>query len=122
MGEIGSYHSDQLNQTNVLMMIGALENAVPVTPEANESYGLPVVFDARGKWDSQYEMMRWAYSELFPRMEQRIVATNYPGIFLLTDYLVQFKIFTFWFPEHRRLPEFNLLGGLLASTPPNTPS
>lgn len=121
MDEIGAYRSDQLNQTNVLMMIAALEQALPVTPEMNEPLGLPVVFDARGKWANQYDMMRWAYTELFPRMNQRILATNYPGIFLLTDYLVQHQIFTFWFPEHRTLPEENLLRGILASTPPNTP-
>ena len=121
MGEIGEYRSHQLNQTNLLMMIGALEDAVPVTPEMNETLQLPVLFDARGKWSSQYEMMRWAYQELFPRMNHRILATNYPGIFLLTDYLVAFKIFTFWFPEQRTIPEENLLRGILASTPPNTP-
>ena len=121
MDEIGDFHSDRLNQTNVLMMIGALEDAVPLTPEMNETLQLPVIFDARGKWSSQFHMMRWAYEELFPRMDQRILATNYPGIFLLTDYLVAFKIFTFWFPEHRVLPEENLLHGILASTPPNTP-
>jgi hypothetical protein len=121
MDEIGDFHSDRLNQTNVLMMIGALENAVPLTPEMNARLQLPVIFEARGKWSSQYEMMRWAYQELFPLMDQRILATNYPGIFLLTDYLVAFKIFTFWFPEHRVLPEENLLNGILASTPPNTP-
>ena len=121
MDEIGDFHSDRLNQTNVLMMMGALEDAVPVTPEMNETLELPVVFDARGMWSSQYEMMRWAYEELFPRMNHRILATNYPGIFLITDYLVAFQIFTFWFPEHRVLPEENLLHGILASTPPNTP-
>ena len=121
MDEIGDFHSDRLNQTNVLMMIGALEDAVPVTPEMNEALKLPVIFDARGKWGSQYEMMHWAYEELFSQMNQRILATNYPGIFLITDYLVAFKIFTFWFPEHRTLPEENLLLGILNSTPPNTP-
>ena len=121
MDEIGAYRSDQLNQTNVLMMIGALEGAIPVTEEMNEELGLPVAFDARGQWVNQYDMMRWAYAELFPRMNQRILATNYPGIFLLTDYLVEHRIFTFWFPEKRTLPEENLLRGILASTPPNTP-
>lgn len=121
MDEIGEFHSDRLNQTNLLMMIGALEDAVPVTPEMNETLELPVVFDARGKWSSQFEMMHWAYEELFPKMNPRILATNYPGIFLLTDYLVAFKIFTFWFPEDRTMPEENLLRGILASTPPNTP-
>ena len=121
MDEIGAYHSDRLNQTNLLMMIGALEDGVPLTAEMNESLNLPVIFDARDRWVSQYEMMRWAYEELFPRMDHRILATQYPGIFLLTDYLVAFKIFTFWFPAHRALPEDNLLNGILASTPPNTP-
>ncbi len=121
MDEIGDFHSNQLNQTNVLMMIGALEDAIPLTPEMAAEHGLPTLFDARGKWANQYEMMRWAYVELFPRMNHRILATDYPGIFLITDYLVQFKIFTFWFPEHRILAEENLLRGILASTPPNTP-
>lgn len=121
MDEIGRYHSDRLNQTNVIMMICSLEDAVPLTPEMNETLKLPVVFDARGKWKSQYEMMNWAYRELFPKMNQEILATNYPGIFLITDYLVSFKIFTFWFPQYRTVPEENLLNGILASTPPNTP-
>ncbi|MCU0522228.1 MAG: hypothetical protein MUF84_16235 [Anaerolineae bacterium] len=121
MEEIGAYRSDQLNQTNVLMSIGALEDAVPLTEEMATKFKLPVVFDARGKWTNQYEMMAWAYNELFPRMNHRILATNYPGIFLLTDYLVQHQIFTFWFPEKRTLPEEVLLRGILASTPPNTP-
>jgi hypothetical protein len=119
--EIGAYHSDKLNQTNVLMMIGALEDAVPLTPEMNQSLGLPVVFDARGRWTTQYDMMHWAYLQLFPRMNHRLLATNYPGIFLLTDYLVSFKVFTFWFPEYRTTIEENLLRGILASTPPNSP-
>ncbi|MBN1876913.1 MAG: hypothetical protein JXA33_22015 [Anaerolineae bacterium] len=121
MDEIGDFHSNRLNQTNVLMMIGGLEKVVPVTSEMNETLKLPVLFDARSAWASQYEMIRWAYNELFPRMNHRILATHYPGIFLITDYLVAFKIFTFWFPEHRVLPEENLLRGILASTPPNTP-
>ena len=121
MDEIGEYHSDQLNQTNLLMMIGAVESGVPLTTEMAEALKLPVLFDARDRWANQYEMMRWAYVELFPRMNHKIIATNYPGIFLITDYLVQFKIFTFWFPERRLLCEENLLQGILASTPPNTP-
>ena len=121
MEEIGAYYSNKLNQTNVLMMIGALEDAVPLTPEMNQSLGLPVVFDARGRWANQYDMMRWAYLQLFPRMNHRLLATNYPGIFLITDYLVSFKVFTFWFPEHRTTIEENLLRGILASTPPNSP-
>ncbi len=121
MDEIGAVYSDQLNQTNVLMMIGALHDAVPLTPELNQALDLPVVFDARGKWTDQHDMMRWAYLELFPRLNPRILATNYPGIFLITDYLVCHRIFTFWFPEFRTAPEENLLRGILASTPPNSP-
>ena len=57
-----------------------------------------MVFDARGKWSSQYEMMRWAYEELFPRMNHRILATNYPGIFLITDYMRSWEEID-WTPE-----------------------
>lgn len=121
MDEIGEFRSHMLNQTNVLMMIASLEDAIPITPEMNEKLKLPVIFDARGKWNSQFEMMNWAYRELYPKMNQTILATLYPGKFFLMDYLVAFKIFTFWFPEHRTVPEENLLNGILASTPPNTP-
>ena len=121
MEEIGAYYSHQLNQTNVLMMVGAVEDAVPLTAEMNQSLGLPTLFDARGRSTSQYDMMHWAYLNLFPRMNPHLLATNYPGIFLLTDYLVSFKVFTFWFPEFRTTIEENLLRGILASTPPNSP-
>ncbi|MGL1891470.1 MAG: GxGYxYP family putative glycoside hydrolase [Spirochaetaceae bacterium] len=121
MDNIGQKYANSLNETNVVMMIGSIEDAVPVTPQMNEKLNLPVIFDVRGKWSSQYEMMHWAYTELYPKMNHNILATCYPGIFLLTDYLVSFKIFTFWFPMTRTLPEENLLRGILASTPPNTP-
>lgn len=121
MDEIGDYRSHQLNQVHVLMMIGSLEDSIPVTSELNSLLGLPVVFDARERWQSQFEIMNYAYRELYPKMNHTILATQYPGKFFLTDYLVAFKIFTFWFPEHRTVPEENLLNGILASTPPNTP-
>ncbi len=119
--ELGDYYSNQLNQTNIIMMICSLNDAIPLTEEMNKKLNLPVIFDARNKWQSQYDMTRWAYNELYPKMNQNILATNYPGIFYLMDYLVANKIFTFWFPENRLVPEENLLLGILASTPPNTP-
>lgn len=121
MEEIGEFRSHQLNQVHVLMMIGSLDDGIPLTPELNDKLDLPVLFDARNRWQSQFEIMNFAYRELYPRMNQTILATQYPGKFFLTDYLVAFKVFTFWFPEHRTVPEENLLNGILASTPPNTP-
>lgn len=121
MDEIGDVRSHMLNQVHLLMMIGSLEDGIPLTPEMNERFNLPEVFDARNRWQSQFEMMNYAYRELYPKMNHTILATQYPGKFYLTDYLVSFKIFTFWFPEHRTIPEENLLNGILASTPPNTP-
>ncbi len=121
MDEIGDYYSHMLNQTHVVMMISSLNNAIPITAEMNEKLQLPIIFDARNKWNSQFEMMNFAYRELYPKMNHSILATMYPGKFYLTDYLVAFNIFTFWFPHYRTVAEENLLNGILASTPPNTP-
>ncbi len=121
--EIGAYHADRLNLTNVILMVCGLNDAVPRAVGADEmvSSPQPVVLDTRGKWQTPYDMYRWAYENLWPRMNHHILATLYPGIFYLTDYLVEHRIFTFWFGSERTLREQEMLETILASTPPNTP-
>ncbi len=123
MKEIGAYHADRLNLTNIILMLCAVNDAVPeaVDGDAAPPEGLPVVLDTRGRWQTPQEMYSWAYETLWPRMNHHILASLYPGIFYLTDYLVEHRIFTFWFPSQRSLKEQDLLEQILASTPPNTP-
>jgi hypothetical protein len=123
MGEIGAYEAGQLNVTNLVLMLCAVHDAVPLAVPAGEapSPGRNVLFDTRGRWGTPGAMYRWAYDNLWPRMNHHILGTLYPGIFYLTDYLVQHRIFTFWFDTRRTFQEQELLEQILASTPPNTP-
>ncbi len=123
MDEIGAYQADRLNLTNVILMLCAVHNAIPYAAQSGVKLSLPyrIILDTRDRWDTPYAMYEWAYENLWPQMNHHILATLYPGIFYLTDYLVQHKVFTFWFASERTLREQELLEGILASTPPNTP-
>ncbi|MCD6351618.1 MAG: hypothetical protein J7M26_05820 [Armatimonadetes bacterium] len=123
MDEIGAFHADRLNLTNIVLMLCAVNDAVPLalSATAKPPAGRKVIFDTRGRWPQPYDMYKWAYDNLWPQMNHHVLATLYPGIFYLTDYLVENRIFTFWFASQRTLPEQDLLETILASTPPNTP-
>lgn len=121
--EIGAFRAELLNVTNVVLMLCAVNEAVPLALGRGEP--LPkdkIVFsDTRGRWKTPWEMYQWAYDNLWPKMNHHILASLYPGIFYLTDYLVQHRVFTFWFGSDRTVREQRLLEKILASTPPNTP-
>jgi hypothetical protein len=121
--EIGAFRADKLNVTNIVMMVCAVNDAVPVALDAGQApkAGLAVVMDTRGKWATPYEMYQWAYDNLWAKMNHHVLGTMYPGIFYLTDYLVENRIFTFWFGASRTYREQTLLERVLGSTPPNTP-
>ncbi len=122
--EIGAFHADKLNITNLVMMLCAVNDAVPQGEDAGavlDRVGLPVIVDTRGKWATPYEMYKWSYDNLWAKMNHHVLATLYPGIYYLTDYLVENKVFTFWFGSQRTFREQTLLERVLGSTPPNTP-
>lgn len=121
--EIGAYRADRLNITNMVLMLCAVNDAVPVAVDGGGPVpaGTVVAFDTRGRWETPREMYEWALDNLWPRLNHHVLAPLYPGIFYLTDYLVQHRIFTFWFGSQRTLGEQDLLERILASAPPNTP-
>jgi hypothetical protein len=122
--EIGAYHADTLNLSNIVLMLCAVHDAVPFAVGAESPVSgsdLPVVFDVRERWPDPASAYAWAFENLWPQLNHHVLATLYPGIFYLTDYLVQHRVFTFWFPSDRTLGEQWLLEDILAATPPNTP-
>lgn len=123
LDEIGAYRADRLNLTNLVLMLCAVNDAVPLALGAEEASPTDrkVVFDTRGRFGTPLEMYSWALANLWPQMNHHVIAPLYPGIFYLTDYLVQHRVFTFWFGSQRTLAEQDLLERILASTPPNTP-
>lgn len=86
----------RLHKLNVLTLYCALESALPVTPELQEKLELPVLLDARGRFDSPGEAYEWAYKELWPRASRRAVAFLAPRHIVLRDYLVAHRIVPFW--------------------------
>lgn len=81
---------------NVATMIASLEEAVVVSPDLVRQAGLPVLTDLRGRWKTSAEAYRWAFENLWPRLNHHVIACLYPQYHELRDYLVENKIFTLW--------------------------
>ena len=86
----------RLHKLNVLTLYCALESALPLTPSLQQKLNLPVLMDARGRFDSPGEAYEWAYRELWPRASRRAVAFLAPRHTVLRDYLVAHRILPFW--------------------------
>ncbi|MCP5097835.1 MAG: hypothetical protein GY943_19990 [Chloroflexi bacterium] len=83
---------------NVATMLAGVHNLVIVSPDlvAQLDSEWPVLFDLRGKWDSKVAAYQWAFDTLWADLRHDILAIRYPDSVRDRDYLVQFKIFTFW--------------------------
>ncbi len=88
---------------NVATMIASVEDALPVSPRVlkelsamGADFAFPILADLRGKWKSNAEAYRWAFDNLWGRLNHHVVACSYPDHIGLRDYLVQHRIFTFW--------------------------
>ena len=112
---------------NVATMIAGLEHAFVIAPDSLEKHGEGHrVIDLRGRWDSAADAYAWAFDELWPRMNHRILACYHPDSIPhhLRDYLVRHKVFTFWIrggrnPEAMRERAF--AEKLFAAAPVNIP-
>ncbi|MHB1000665.1 MAG: GxGYxYP domain-containing protein [Armatimonadota bacterium] len=83
---------------NIATMIAGVENAVVASPRLAKQLKLPVVADLRGKWKNNAEAYRWAFDNLWSRMNHHVAACLWPDFIGVRDYLVQHKIFIFWIP------------------------
>jgi hypothetical protein len=88
---------------NVATMIAAVEDGVVVSPriaEEMERKGvrLPILFSLKGKWKKSADAYRWAFENLWDKLNHHVIACSWPDHLGLRDYLVQNKIFTFWIP------------------------
>lgn len=118
-------HPGLSHQINVAMMLCALSDAIPLTPEqyGEHGQGLPVVLDTRGRWESAVDAYRWAWERLRPECTDRAVCHIEPQSYTLPlrDYLVRNRIFTFYASEPADEVDYRFYLSILASTPPNTP-
>ena len=85
---------------NIACMIGSLEKAAVAYPDQVSKYNLEVVEDLKGKWQTNAEAYKWAFVNLWPKMDHTIIACQTPSISShLRDYIVAKKIFTLWLPN-----------------------
>ncbi|HLC04551.1 MAG TPA: hypothetical protein VJK02_16065 [Anaerolineales bacterium] len=86
---------------NVALMLAGLENLLVVSPEkttwVEETLGLKVHHDLRGRWKDRITLYRWAFTYLFPRCREGWIACIEPAWQRpeFTDYIVQHKVFVF---------------------------
>lgn len=107
---------------NLATMLAGVKGAAIATPELARQYGLPVVEDLRGRWGGAMEAYEWALETLWPHLDPRGVACMEPTWVAPRDYLVQFRLFTFWLDcqVSRSMPpdQALFLERLLAKMPP----
>lgn len=129
---IVSYDPDVPASVNVATMLAAVENGVAVHPDSAALFpGEKLRVDLRGRWKTNTEAYRWAFRELWPRMNQRILACYHPTACAhhLRDYLVTHEVFHFWVTSEEKSDgnvsnhgeERLFLEELLAAAPVNIP-
>jgi hypothetical protein len=114
---------------NVATMVASVNDGIVVSPRLAKEMDLPVIADLRGKWQTNVEAYRWAFDNLWSRLNHHVIACSYPDHLGLRDYLVQHKVFIFWLPgpidgaKRYSSPneEVRLMEELFAQMPVNIP-
>lgn len=115
------YEQSQQFELNLITMLCAQRNALPVTPRMNQELGLPVLFDARQKWPNRFAACDWACQHLWKNANQRILCSMPEHYTNLIDYAVACNMFLFYYPNWPTSRDDEYLKRVLLLTPPNTP-
>ena len=110
--------------TNVATFLAGLKDAVAVSPELVEAFGLPVLEDLRGRWRRDIDAYRWAYDQLFASANQSALAHLNPYSSRLRDYMAEFGVFVFWLSGSKEADgdrEIEFARELFTRVGPNTP-
>ncbi|RLE99009.1 MAG: hypothetical protein DRJ63_06540 [Thermoprotei archaeon] len=116
---------DTLNVANTL---SGLVNAIVVSPidiEWGEEQGLKCLEDFRGRFRSRLEVYEWAYRELWPKIDKRLLAPMKPYSdsrliqIAFRDYVTATKIFAHYL-DPREPKERELFCRLLKEMPDNS--
>ena len=114
---------------NIATMLAGVRDSVVATPRMAAELKLPVTEDLRGRWKTSVEAYRWAFDNLWPKLNHHVIACCYPDQMGLRDYLVENKVFIFWLSGPidgarsyaNPQKELELMEQLLAKMPVNMP-
>lgn len=112
---------ESLHKINSITLYCALNDVIPATPEINDRLNLPVILDLRGKYNKPIDAYRWAYNELWPKANHKMLAHTHPTHMVLRDYLVTHKIMPIWISQAMSKEEEELCLRFLDETEANTP-
>ncbi|HPM75561.1 MAG TPA: GxGYxYP family putative glycoside hydrolase [bacterium] len=117
-------YDPELPQTvNVATTLAGLRNAVIAHPDLIaelEARGLTASEDLRGRFADNMALYTWAFAEVWPQANQRLLAFVDDTAHPLRDYLVTHNVFTFQLDPHH-YAERPLLETVLAGTPRDIP-
>lgn len=124
------YDTNLPGSIHAACMLGGIKRAIPLSPALLRKFDLPIVMDLRGKWKRNVDAYRFVYENYFDQMNHHVIAWFHPlmNTPYVVDYLVEFKIFTFWMSSYKDrekgadpAAEEKFINELLASTPANIP-
>jgi len=117
---------------NIATMIGSVENGIVVAPRDVQRFGRgKLIENLGGRWKNNISAYEWAFDNLWPRMNHRILSCQHPTFadHHLRDYLVRHKVFQFWVTgknvEDNKISDYEtelaFAEKLFKMTHPNTP-
>ena len=114
---------------NVATMLASVKSGLVASPRIAQELNLPVLDDLRGRWKTSVEAYRWAFDNLWDKLNHHVIACSWPEHLALRDYLVENKVFIFWISGEldgarkyaNPTEEAKLMEQLLAKMPVNIP-
>ncbi|MHB1456598.1 MAG: GxGYxYP domain-containing protein, partial [Armatimonadota bacterium] len=114
---------------NIATMVAGVKNVVVVSPRLAKQLSLPIREDLRGMFKNDAQGYRWAFDNMWDKMNHNLAACLWPHANGVRDYLVQNKVFIFWIPgpidgaKKTSAPEeqMRFVEELLSKMPANTP-
>ena len=114
---------------NIATMVASVDDLLIVSPRLAKQTSVLIARDLRGKFQSNTEAYRWAFDNLWPRLNHHLLACSWPDHLGLRDYLVENRVFIFWIsgPIDGAKPyadpdnELHLMEDLLGKMPVNIP-
>lgn len=114
---------------NIATMIAGVENVIAASPRLAAQLNLPIKEDLRGKFQNDAQGYRWAFDNLWSKMNHNLAACLWPHANGVRDYLVENKVFIFWIPgpidgaKKTSAPQeqMKFVEELLSKMPANTP-